>query len=144
MHMLILGGGVFLGVATLTSALARGHRVTVFNRGRARNAWPDGVEAITGDRSTDLRLLEARHWDAVIDTCGYTPADLRLSCDALRGCGRLPVRLQHLGLRHHAPGAGTGNRPARELRGHRPGRPRHAASRAAEGRVRGRGEPRVR
>ena len=88
MHILILGGGVFLGVATLTAALARGHRVTVFNRGRARSAWPQGVEAITGDRGTDLHQLEARQWDAVIDTCGYTPAEVRSSCDALRGCGR--------------------------------------------------------
>ena len=88
MHILILGGGVFLGAATLTAALARGHRVTVFNRGRERSHWPDGVEAITGDRSSALAQLEARHWDAVIDTCGYTPADLRLNCYTLRGCGR--------------------------------------------------------
>ena len=88
MHILILGGGVFLGAATLTAALARGHRVTVFNRGRERSHWPDGVEALTGERSSDLAQLQTRHWDAVIDTCGYAPADLRLSCDALRGCGR--------------------------------------------------------
>ena len=88
MHILILGGGGFLGAATLTAALARGHRVTVFNRGRARSHWPDGVEAVTGDRNTDLRLLEPEVWDAVIDTCGYTPVEVQLSCDALRGCGR--------------------------------------------------------
>ena len=88
MDILILGGGVFLGACTLTAALARGHCVTVFNRGRARTVWPDGVEVITGDRNTDLQKLQTRRWDAVIDTCGYTPAEVRLSCEALHGCGR--------------------------------------------------------
>ena len=35
MRILVIGGGVFLGAALLESALARGHAVTVFNRGRA-------------------------------------------------------------------------------------------------------------
>jgi len=87
MKLLILGGGVFLGAAALQSALAGGHSVTVFNRGRARAAWPAGVEVLTGDRAHDLRLLAGRHWDAVIDTCGYVPADVRASALALRDCG---------------------------------------------------------
>lgn len=88
MHILILGGGVFLGAAALQAALANGHAVTVFNRGRARSTWPEGVEVLTGDRSVDLRRLAGRHWDAVIDTCGYVPADVQASAEALRGCGR--------------------------------------------------------
>jgi len=88
MHILILGGGVFLGAHTLDAALARGHRVTVFNRGRARSVWPEGVEVLTGDRVADLSLLAGRRWDAVIDTCGYTPAEVRASAAALRqACG---------------------------------------------------------
>ena len=87
MQILILGGGVFLGSASLQAALARDHAVTVFNRGRARSAWPDGVEVLTGDRATDLALLHGRRWDAVIDTCGYAPADVRASAEALRDCG---------------------------------------------------------
>ena len=47
MHILILGGGVFLGAAILRTALERGHELAVFNRGRAQSAWPDGVR---GDR----------------------------------------------------------------------------------------------
>jgi 2'-hydroxyisoflavone reductase len=84
MHLLILGGGVFLGAHTLSAALARGHGVTVFNRGRARRAWPEGVEVLTGDRAADLHLLSGRHWDAVIDTCGYTPVEVQASAEALR------------------------------------------------------------
>ena len=88
LNILILGGGVFLGAAALQSAVSRGHAVTVFNRGRARSVWPEGVEALTGDRTTDLGALQGRRWDAVVDTCAYVPADVQASAEALRGCGR--------------------------------------------------------
>jgi 2'-hydroxyisoflavone reductase len=87
LNILIIGGGVFLGAAALQSAVSRGHAVTVFNRGRARSVWPDGVEVLTGDRSTDLDALSGRRWDAVIDTCAYVPADAQASAEALRACG---------------------------------------------------------
>ena len=88
MKLLILGGGVFLGAAVLQSALARGHAVTVFNRGRSRASWPDGVEVLTGDRSGALDAFTDRRWDAVIDTCGYVPADVQRSAEALRDSAR--------------------------------------------------------
>lgn len=86
MNILLLGGSVFLGAEILRHALDRGHELTVFNRGRARTAWPDGVEAIVGDRASDLSGLEGRAFDAVVDTCGYAPADVRRSAHALRDC----------------------------------------------------------
>src|SRR3954452_7150763 len=88
MQILVIGGGVFLGAAIVDSVLARGHVLTVFNRGRSRTDWPKGVEAIIGDRGSDLRLLPGRAFDAAIDTCGYVPAELRASAAALAGCGR--------------------------------------------------------
>ena len=84
MHILILGGGVFLGATILRNALERGHELTVFNRGRAQSAWPEGVRAIVGDRSADLSALAGKRFDAVIDTCGYAPADVKKSVEALR------------------------------------------------------------
>lgn len=87
MDILIIGGGVFLGAAIVESALADGHRLAVFNRGRSRAAWPEGVEAIFGERSADLRCLQGRRFDAVIDTCGFTPAEVRASAEALRDSG---------------------------------------------------------
>ncbi len=84
MHILILGGGVFLGAALLERARERGHEVTVFNRGRSRTGWPAGIEAIVGDRTADLARLAGRRFDAVVDTCGYVPADVRASAEALR------------------------------------------------------------
>ena len=87
MNLLILGGGVFLGAAALQAALAAGHTVSVFNRGRARRDWPAGVEVLIGDRARDLGALAGRHWNAVIDTCGYVPDEVCASVEALQHCG---------------------------------------------------------
>jgi 2'-hydroxyisoflavone reductase len=87
MHILILGGGIFVGAAALDAARAAGHAVTVVNRGRSRTTWPPGVEVLTADRSVDLACLRGRRFDAVIDTCGYVPADVQASVEATRGCG---------------------------------------------------------
>ena len=105
MKLLILGGGVFLGAATLDAAVRRGHTVTVFNRGRSRTAWPAGVEAIEGDRVADLGRLAGRRWDAVIDTCGYVPSDLRTSAQALResGCYLFVSSISVYAKTDHAP-----------------------------------------
>ena len=54
MRILVIGGGLFLGAAVVDSALARGHAIKVFNRGRARSDWPAGVEAVGGSRGSDL------------------------------------------------------------------------------------------
>jgi 2'-hydroxyisoflavone reductase len=83
MNLLIIGGGVFLGQALLGAALENGHTVTVFNRGMSRQWWPPGVKWVVGDRAEDLHLLMNKSWDAVIDTCGYRPQDVELSCAAL-------------------------------------------------------------
>jgi 2'-hydroxyisoflavone reductase len=83
MRLLIIGGTVFLGRALVDAARARGHSITLFNRGQSNpDAYPD-VEQIHGDRQTDLGLLTGRSWDAAIDTCGYVPRIVRLSSKAL-------------------------------------------------------------
>jgi 2'-hydroxyisoflavone reductase len=87
MHLLLIGGGVFLGRALVDAALQRGHALTVFNRGQRRSTWPDGVEVITGDRQTQLDRLAGRRWDSVIDTCGYLPAEVAASAAATAGSG---------------------------------------------------------
>lgn len=82
--MLVLGGTVFLGRSVVTEALASGAQVTVFNRGRS-GMPPDGVEQLTGDRTVpaDLEQLAGRHFDIVVDTCGYVPVDVVLSATVL-------------------------------------------------------------
>ncbi|MCU0864135.1 MAG: NAD-dependent epimerase/dehydratase family protein [Planctomycetes bacterium] len=67
-HLLILGGTGFLGPHQVRCALARGHRVTVFNRGRSgKGMFGPDVEELVGDRNGDLSALQGRGFDAVID-----------------------------------------------------------------------------
>jgi len=83
MRILLLGGPKFVGRHTIDAALARGHEVTLFNRGTTNaDAYPD-LERITGDRDGGLDALAGRRWDAVIDTCGYVPRLVRDSAKAL-------------------------------------------------------------
>ena len=83
MNLLIIGGTVFLGRALVDAALQRGHRLTLFNRGRSNPDLFPEVERITGERDGDLSALAKRQWDAVIDTCGYFPRIVRHSAQAL-------------------------------------------------------------
>ena len=83
MRLLIIGGTRFLGPAIVESALSRGIDVTLFNRGKTNPDMFPGVPTIHGDRNTDIARLEGRAWDAVVDTCGYLPWQLRLSARQL-------------------------------------------------------------
>ena len=85
MNILILGGTRFLGRHLVDSALARGHRVTLFNRGRTNPDLFPQVESIHGDRELDIAKLSGRHWDAVIDVAGYVPRVVGLSAVGLEG-----------------------------------------------------------
>lgn len=83
MEVLIFGGTRFLGRYLVEAALGRGHRVTLFNRGRTNPGLFRGVEELRGDRDGDLSALGGRRWDAVIDTCGYLPSSVRASAGLL-------------------------------------------------------------
>jgi 2'-hydroxyisoflavone reductase len=88
MRLLILGGTKFLGRALAAEALARGHELTLFNRGETnRELFPE-AERLRGDRTGDLAPLEGRSFDAVVDTSGYVPAVVRASAASLRDSGR--------------------------------------------------------
>jgi 2'-hydroxyisoflavone reductase len=82
---LILGGTGFIGPWQVRYAVARGHQVTVFNRGRRQADLPDGVEHLQGDRNTgDLASLEGRTWDVVIDNPTTLPFWARDAASLLR------------------------------------------------------------
>ena len=83
-RLLILGGPRFVGRYLIEAALARGHRVTMFNRGRTEPGLFPAVERRLGDRATDLSALEHGTWDAVIDTSGFLPQVVRRSAELLR------------------------------------------------------------
>jgi 2'-hydroxyisoflavone reductase len=87
MRILVLGGTQFLGRHTVDAALARGHDVTLFNRGRTRAELFPQVEKLRGDRDGDLESLSGRAFDAVVDTSGYVPRIVRETIDALGDVG---------------------------------------------------------
>jgi len=86
-RILILGGTGFLGPATVRAAQARGHELTLFNRGKTRPGLFPGVETLLGDRDpakgTGLDSLKGRQWDAVIDNSGYFPRQVAASAKLL-------------------------------------------------------------
>jgi 2'-hydroxyisoflavone reductase len=91
LDILILGGTGFLGPHQVEYALARGHKVTLFNRGhKDPTLFGDRVEVLIGDRDTKtapgLSALEGtRRWDAVIDNSGYVPRHVRDAAQLLQG-----------------------------------------------------------
>src|SRR5205085_8842103 len=85
-RLLILGGTGFIGPHQVRYALARGHKVTVFNRGRHPQEWPAEVEELVGDRNTgDLKALAGREWDVCIDNPTTLPFWVRDAGQALKG-----------------------------------------------------------
>lgn len=86
LNLLILGGTGFIGPHQVRYALSRGHRVTIFNRGRQKEAWPGPVEELLGDRNTgDLQALQGRAWDACIDNPTTLPAWVKGAAEVLKG-----------------------------------------------------------
>ncbi|MBI5031094.1 MAG: NAD-dependent epimerase/dehydratase family protein [Chloroflexi bacterium] len=83
MKLLILGGTVFLGRHLVEVALARGHAITLFNRGQHNADLFPQVEKLRGNRDGDLDALRGKTWDAVIDTCGYVPRIVEASAKFL-------------------------------------------------------------
>lgn len=83
MRLLILGGTIFLGRHIVEAALAEGHEVTLFNRGvHFPELFPD-IQKFHGERGGDLSPLRGGRWDAVIDTSGHIPRDVRTSARLL-------------------------------------------------------------
>ena len=74
LKILILGGTSFLGPHQIAYALARGHEVSTFTRGKTiPKIHPEifsQVEQLIGDREDNLEALKNRKWDVVIDNSG--------------------------------------------------------------------------
>ncbi|MDX2089806.1 MAG: NAD-dependent epimerase/dehydratase family protein [Kofleriaceae bacterium] len=96
-RILILGGTGFLGPKTVEAALARGHTVTIFNRGKREKIQPleFNVEHLYGNRDPNLTADDApgspkgleqlvgREFDVVIDNSGYFPRMVKASAELL-------------------------------------------------------------
>jgi nucleoside-diphosphate-sugar epimerase len=81
--ILVLGGTGFIGPHIVNAATARGHTVTLFNRGKTHPGLFPDVEKLHGDRDGQLEALANRSWDAVIDPSGYVPRIVKLSAELL-------------------------------------------------------------
>ena len=86
LSILILGGTGFTGPHQVRYALERGHKVTLFNRGRRPKEWPASVEELTGDRDTnDYASLKGRKFDVCIDNPTNVPHWVRDAAAVLKG-----------------------------------------------------------
>ena len=84
-RVLVLGGTLFLGRHIVEAALARGHEVVLFNRGRRNPHLFPQIEKLRGDRDGDVAALRGRRFEAVIDPSGYRPEQVRAVTDVLGG-----------------------------------------------------------
>ena len=94
LKILVLGGTGLIGPPMVESALARGHELTLFNRGKTNvHLFPD-VEKLKGDRNDDISALtdavaDGRKWDVVIDNTASLPRWVSESAGALADAANL-------------------------------------------------------
>lgn len=139
--LLILGGTAFLGPQLVEAARKGGWTLTLFNRGKTNpQLFPD-VEKLRGDRKNDLKALEGRAWDAVIDTSGYFPKDVAASAGLLSKKTGLYVFVSTIsvyadtskpGIEESAPVATTPNPAAEKVTGENYGALKALCEQAAE------------
>ena len=86
LKILILGGTGFTGPFQVKYALSRGHKVTVFNRGKTHpGELPKEAEQLIGDRNGQLEALKGRKWDVCIDIPTTLPVWVRDAAQILQG-----------------------------------------------------------
>jgi 2'-hydroxyisoflavone reductase len=87
LNILILGGTGFTGPEQVEYAIARGHRVTLFNRNKTRPDFFKGrvAEDLIGDLNNDTSALEGKKFDVVIDNPTTFPAWVRNAGKYLAG-----------------------------------------------------------
>jgi nucleoside-diphosphate-sugar epimerase len=77
MRILFIGGTGIISTACRELAVARGHQVSVLNRGQRER--PPGVEVLTADVNDGAAMTAAlggREWDVVVNFLAFGPADV--------------------------------------------------------------------
>ena len=86
LRILFLGGTGFTGPHQVRYALSRGHKVTVFNRGKTHpGELPKEAEQLIGDRNGQLDALKGRTWDVAVDIPTSIPVWVRDAAQILKG-----------------------------------------------------------
>ncbi len=102
LNILILGGTSFLGPHQVAYALGRGHSVTTFTRGKTQPTVHQelfkNVEALVGDRKDNLKALENRNWDVVIDNSGRNVEWTKATAELLKDNVGLYVYISSTGV----------------------------------------------
>ena len=87
LRILILGGTGFIGPYQVKYAVERGHKITLFNRGKTNaDLFPD-IPRLIGDRNLPdgHKALSTGEWDVVIDNPTANPKWVRDAGKALKG-----------------------------------------------------------
>jgi 2'-hydroxyisoflavone reductase len=86
LNILILGGTGFTGPEQVNYALARGHKVTLFNRNQTRpDMFKGKVEQLIGDLGADTSALQGKKFDVVLDNPTTFPFWVRNAAQYLEG-----------------------------------------------------------
>lgn len=86
LNILILGGTGFTGPEQVDYALARGHKITLFNRNRTRpDVFKGKVDQVIGDLGGDASALKGRKFDVVIDNPTTLPYWVRNVAQYMKG-----------------------------------------------------------
>ncbi len=88
LKVLVLGGTGISGPHLVRELGARGHQVTLFNRGKRNPGLFPNVETLIGDRNGPLDVLKGRDWDVVVDNSGYFPRQVQQSAQLLKDHAR--------------------------------------------------------
>ena len=115
MKLLVLGGTKFLGRAIVEDALARGHEVTLFNRGETNPDLFAEAEKLRGDSDGDLAALEGRSWDAIVDPSAYVPHVVRASAELLADAVEHYVFVSSISVYAEQSGLNTEESPLGEI-----------------------------
>ena len=120
LRILILGGTGFLGPALVAAAQARGHKLTLFNRGKTRPGLFPELEKRQGDRDPrkgeGLKSLETGEWDVVIDDSGHYPRHVKSSAELLAKRVRQYIHLSSISAyKEPNPVNGTEDAPTATL-----------------------------
>jgi 2'-hydroxyisoflavone reductase len=115
MELLVIGGTNFVGRATVEEALARGHQVTLFNRGETNPELFPEAEKLRGDRESDLSALHDRTWDVVLDPSSSVPHVVRASAELLSGAAEQYVYISSISAYAQFTGPSKEGDPTKEL-----------------------------
>lgn len=90
LRVVFIGGTGQISLPCVEEAVARGHEVSVFNRGRRDAGLPAGVTSIVGELGgAEYARLGEEHFDVVAQFIAFTPDQVQRDIDIFTGhCGQ--------------------------------------------------------